>query len=154
MNQVKPKRVLSVFMLTMINVATIGSIKNWPVTAEYGFASVFYFLFATLIFFIPVSLVAAELATGWPKTGGVFAWVKEAFGHRTGFWPLGSCGYKTSSGTQPPSPLSPLQSPTFLSRNSQQIIGTRFSPLSPSSGSSLWSISAACAPPDGFRASG
>ena len=87
MNQakVKPKRVLSVFMLTMINVATIGSVKNWPVTAEYGFASVFLFLLATLIFFIPTAFVSAELATTWPKTGGVFAWVKEAFGHRVGF---------------------------------------------------------------------
>lgn len=81
----KPKRVLSVFMLTMINVATIGSVKNWPVTAEYGLTSVFFFLLATLIFFIPSALISAELATGWPKIGGVFAWVKEAFGHRTGF---------------------------------------------------------------------
>jgi putative glutamate/gamma-aminobutyrate antiporter len=85
MNQAKPKRVLSVFLLTMINVATIGSVKNWPVTAEYGLASVFFFVLATLLFFIPTSLVSAELATGWPKTGGVFAWVKEAFGHKTGF---------------------------------------------------------------------
>lgn len=81
----KPKRVLSIFMLTMINVATIGSVKNWPVTAEYGFTSVFFFLLATLVFFIPTALISAELATGWPKMGGVFAWVKEAFGHRTGF---------------------------------------------------------------------
>ncbi|NGX26668.1 MAG: Glutamate/gamma-aminobutyrate antiporter, partial [Chlamydiae bacterium] len=85
MKQAKPKRVLSVFLLTMINVATIGSVKNWPVTAEYGLSSVFFFLLATLIFFIPTSLVSAELATGWPKTGGVYAWVKEAFGHRSGF---------------------------------------------------------------------
>lgn len=87
MKTAKPKipRTLTVFMLTMINVATIGSVKNWPVTAEYGFASVFFFLVATLIFFIPTALVAAELATGWPKIGGVFAWVKEAFGHRCGF---------------------------------------------------------------------
>jgi putative glutamate/gamma-aminobutyrate antiporter len=42
-------------------------------------------LLAALVFFLPVSLVSAELATGWPKSGGVFAWVKEAFGHRTGF---------------------------------------------------------------------
>ncbi len=72
-------------MLTMINVATIGSDKNWPVTAEYGLSSIFFILLATLIFFIPTSLVSAELATGWPKAGGVFAWVKEAFGHRSGF---------------------------------------------------------------------
>lgn len=30
-------------------------------------------------------MVSAELATGWPEQGGVFVWVKEAFGHRTGF---------------------------------------------------------------------
>jgi len=69
----------------MINLAAIGSVKNWPLTAEYGFASIFYLLLASLVFFLPVSLVSAELATGWPKAGGVFAWVKEAFGHRTGF---------------------------------------------------------------------
>jgi len=87
MNKSKPKipRTLSVFMLTMINVATIGSIKNWPVIAEYGLSSVFFIILSTIIFFIPTSLVAAELATSWPKVGGVFAWVKEAFGHRSGF---------------------------------------------------------------------
>jgi putative glutamate/gamma-aminobutyrate antiporter len=80
-----PPRVLSVFTLAMINIAAIGSVKNWPVTAEYGFSSIFYLILAAIVFFLPVSLVAAELATGWPKSGGVYAWVKEAFGHRTGF---------------------------------------------------------------------
>jgi glutamate:GABA antiporter len=83
--QPKTRRTLTVFTLAMINVAAIGSVKNWPVTAEYGFSSIFYLLLAALLFFLPVSLVAAELATGWPKSGGVFVWVKEAFGHRTGF---------------------------------------------------------------------
>jgi putative glutamate/gamma-aminobutyrate antiporter len=84
-SNVRVPRVLSVFTLAMINVAAVGSVKNWPITAEYGFSSIFYFLLAALIFFLPISLVAAELATGWPKSGGVFVWVKEAFGHRTGF---------------------------------------------------------------------
>jgi amino acid transporter len=30
-------------------------------------------------------LVTAELATGWPNTGGVYIWVREAFGPRWGF---------------------------------------------------------------------
>ncbi|MCX6989523.1 MAG: amino acid permease [Chlamydiae bacterium] len=81
----KTIRSLSVFSLAMINLAAIGSIKNWPVTAEYGFSSLFFLGLAAILFFIPISLVSAELATGWPKTGGVFVWVKEAFGHRTGF---------------------------------------------------------------------
>src|SRR5580700_5603826 len=78
-------RTLSIFTLAMINLAAVGSVKNWPVVAEYGFASIFYLLLAVVIFLLPVSFVAAELATGFPKSGGVFAWVKEAFGHRTGF---------------------------------------------------------------------
>ncbi len=78
-------RALSVFTLAMINVAAVSSVRNWPTIAEYGFSSVFFFILAALLFFIPVSMVSAELATGWPKTGGVFVWVKEAFGHRTGF---------------------------------------------------------------------
>ncbi len=76
---------LTVFTLAMINVAAISSIKNWPFTAEYGFSSVFYFILAALLFFFPVSLVSAELATGWPKKGGVYLWVKEAFGPKWGF---------------------------------------------------------------------
>lgn len=82
---VKFPKVISVFTLAMINVAAVSSVRNWPTIAEYGFASLFYFAVAALLFFVPVSMVSAELATGWPLTGGVFAWVKEAFGHRTGF---------------------------------------------------------------------
>jgi len=80
-----PIRTLSVFMLAMINLAAIGGVKNWPLTAEYGFSSIFYFLLGACIFFVPLALVTAELATGIPKAGGVYAWVKEAFGHRAGF---------------------------------------------------------------------
>ena len=69
----------------MINVAALGSVKNWPFTAEYGVASLFYFVVASLLFFFPVSLISAELATGWPKKGGVYLWVKEAFGPKWGF---------------------------------------------------------------------
>ena len=79
------KKSLSVFTLAMMNLAAIGTVKNWPTIAESGFSSIFYLLLAAFLFFIPTALVSAELATGWPKTGGVFVWVKEAFGHRTGF---------------------------------------------------------------------
>jgi amino acid transporter len=69
----------------MINIAAIGSVKNWPLTAEYGLSSISYLILAALLFFLPVSLVTAELATTWPEQGGIYAWVKRAFGHRTGF---------------------------------------------------------------------
>lgn len=76
---------ITVFVLTMMNLATILSIKNWPFAAEFGFSSLFFILLAVLTFFIPSALVSAELATGWPQKGGIFVWVKEALGERIGF---------------------------------------------------------------------
>lgn len=77
-------RVLSVFSLVMINVIAIDSLRNVPAAAEYGFSLIFYYAFAALLFFIPSAMVSAELATGWPVDGGVYVWVREAFGRKTG----------------------------------------------------------------------
>jgi glutamate:GABA antiporter len=81
----KSKKPLTILMLAMINVAAICSIKNWPLTAVYGFSSIFYYLIGTLLFFIPCSLVSAELASTWPEKGGIFVWAKKAMGHKVGF---------------------------------------------------------------------
>lgn len=97
----KKTRVLSLFTLTMINIAAIGSVKNWPLTAEYGLSSISYLILAALIFLLPLALVTAELATTWPQNGGIFIWVKHAFGHRIGFlviwlfWMLNVIWYPT-----------------------------------------------------------
>ncbi|MBR5886584.1 MAG: amino acid permease [Akkermansia sp.] len=76
---------MGVFTLAMINVAAIVSLRGLPAESTYGLSSAFYYLFAALFFLVPVSLVAAELTTGWPQKGGVFRWVGEAFGTRLGF---------------------------------------------------------------------
>ncbi len=79
------RRVLSIFVLAMMNVAVIASLRALPMMAEEGFSLVFFFVVAAIIFLIPTALVSAELATGWSGGGGVYAWVKEAFGGRLGF---------------------------------------------------------------------
>lgn len=76
---------LSVFSLVMINIIAVDSLRTLPIGAEYGFSLIFFYLLAALVFFIPVALVSAELATAWPKTGGIYIWVKEAFGQTMGF---------------------------------------------------------------------
>ncbi len=80
----EPKRVLGLFTLSMISVSAIIALRNLPLVATQGWASVFYFGLSALLFFIPISLVCAELASGWPKQGGVYAWVKQAFGDNLG----------------------------------------------------------------------
>jgi len=82
----KPKvKTLSVFSLVMINIIAVDSLRNLPISAEYGFSIIFFYLICSLIFLVPITLVAAELATAWPKTGGIYIWTREAFGPRVGF---------------------------------------------------------------------
>ncbi len=83
--QASSKKVLSVFSLVMINVIAVDSLRTLPMSAILGLPLIFYYLFAANTFFIPVALVAAELATTYPKTGGLYVWVREAFGLKAGF---------------------------------------------------------------------
>ncbi len=76
---------LSVFSLVMINVIAVDNLKTLPAAAQYGFSLLSYYLLAALLFFIPTALVTAELATAWPKRGGIYVWVKAAFGQRKAF---------------------------------------------------------------------
>ena len=77
---------LGVFTLAIMNVTAVVSLRGLPAEAEYGLSSAFYYLFAAIVFLIPTSLVAAELAAMFQdKQGGVFRWVGEAYGARTGF---------------------------------------------------------------------
>ena len=79
------KHALTVFSLTMITVGSVDSIRNLPTTALFGTQLIAFFILGAIFFLLPTALVSAELASGWPKQGGVYVWVKEAFGKRVGF---------------------------------------------------------------------
>nr|WP_043541338.1 putative glutamine/gamma-aminobutyrate antiporter GadC [Salinispora pacifica] len=76
---------ITVVGLAMLNIVAVLSLDGPPTEAEYGLSAAFFYFFAAAFFLIPVSLVAAELTTGWPEKGGVFRWAGEAFGARWGF---------------------------------------------------------------------
>ena len=77
---------LSVTTLAIMNITAVVSLRGLPAEAVYGLSSAFYYLFAAIVFLIPTAMVAAELAAMFSdKQGGVFRWVGEAFGPRTGF---------------------------------------------------------------------
>jgi glutamate:GABA antiporter len=82
------KKVLGLFALAMINVAAVLSIRNFPSMAIYGWSCIGWYIIGAILFLIPISLAGAELATGWPEGGGVYAWVKQAFGEKGGFTAL------------------------------------------------------------------
>ena len=72
---------ISIFTLTMITGAMLISARNLPMMAETGLHMIFFMAIAALCFFVPIALVAAELATGWPKQGGVYFWAKRLLGN-------------------------------------------------------------------------
>jgi putative glutamate/gamma-aminobutyrate antiporter len=77
--------IIGVGAFAIMNFMTVVSLRGLPAQAEYGLVSIFYYIFAAVVFLIPTALVAAELASTFPKQGGVFRWVGEAFGPRWGF---------------------------------------------------------------------
>src|SRR5579862_274446 len=85
-NDDKRTKVLGFFQLVMINVIAVDSIRTLTFSAVFGFSLVFFYIIAALVFFIPTALVSAELGTGWPNRGGIYVWVREAFGKRFSFF--------------------------------------------------------------------
>lgn len=79
------KHALTIFSLTMITVGSVDSIRNLPATALFGSQLIVFFTLGALFFLMPAALISAELSSGWPKQGGIYIWVKEAFGKHMGF---------------------------------------------------------------------
>jgi len=79
------KRVMRVWDIVFINIAAIVAVRWLAMTAAYGASSILLWVAAVLLFFIPLGLVSTELATTWPDQGGIYVWVREAFGRRAGF---------------------------------------------------------------------
>ncbi len=83
--QQEPTKFLGTFTIAMLCVSAIISLRNLPTTALLGPQTITFFVAAGICFFIPVALVCAELASGWPQEGGVYLWIEAAFGANWGF---------------------------------------------------------------------
>ncbi|NGX55890.1 MAG: Glutamate/gamma-aminobutyrate antiporter [Candidatus Anoxychlamydiales bacterium] len=80
-----PIKVMNLFTLMMVASAFGISIRNLPLIATTGMQMFFFATIAIIFFYIPIALVSAELATAFPKMGGIAVWVTEAFGKKWGF---------------------------------------------------------------------
>jgi amino acid transporter len=72
------------FSLVFLLVSSILSIGNWHIAAQFGIHSIFYLIFASVFFMVPVAFVACELASSYTTYGGLFVWIKDAFGIKIG----------------------------------------------------------------------
>jgi glutamate:GABA antiporter len=72
-------KLLGFWGLVMLISGAIDSIRNLPTTALFGTNILFFFIVAAVLFLIPVALISAELSAHWPKTQGIYGWMREAF---------------------------------------------------------------------------
>ncbi len=81
-----PAKKLTFFGFLAMTISMVVSLYEYPTFATSGFSLVFFLLLGGLLWFIPVALCAAEMATvkGWEK-GGVYTWVSRTLGKRFGF---------------------------------------------------------------------
>ena len=80
------KRTLTFFGFFAITASMVMTVYEYPSFASSGFHLVFFLIIGGILWFLPVALCAAEMATvkGW-ESGGIFAWVGNTLGRRWGF---------------------------------------------------------------------
>src|SRR6266699_2608321 len=79
-------RVLRLRDVVLFNITAIVGLR-WLTTAasQFGLASLGLWLLAMLVFFLPSAVAVRELADIDPGAGGVYRWVRRAFGPLHGF---------------------------------------------------------------------
>ncbi len=78
------ERVLGRSDLVLFTVCAILTIDTLASSAAMGYAWFSWWAITMVVFFIPYGLITAELGAAWPGEGGVYVWVREAFGPKWG----------------------------------------------------------------------
>ena len=78
------KRSLGVTDMTLFTVSAILLLDTLSASASIGVSSITWWVILSVFFFVPYGLISAELGTTYPEQGGIYAWVRDAFGARWG----------------------------------------------------------------------
>ncbi|MFA5662420.1 glutamate:gamma-aminobutyrate antiporter [Castellaniella sp.] len=107
MSETKPTGTADIKQLSMlgffaITASMVMAVYEYPTFATSGFSLVFFLLLGGFLWFIPVGLCSAEMATvqGWEE-GGVFSWVSNSLGERWGFVAIACCYLEIAIGFIP-----------------------------------------------------
>lgn len=68
--------------IVLFTVSAILLLDTLAAGAVVGASAVFWWVFLGTVFFVPYALICAEMGTTYPEQGGLYAWVRDAFGRR------------------------------------------------------------------------
>ncbi len=77
-------RTMGIFSMTLFAVSAMITLDTVAISSALGVESITLFVIFAVIFFVPYGLVTAELGSAWPEEGGIYVWVREAYGQRWG----------------------------------------------------------------------
>ncbi len=70
--------------IVLFTVSAILLLDTLTAAASIGASSVFWWLALGIVFFIPFAMICAEMGCTYPEQGGIYAWIRDAFGSRWG----------------------------------------------------------------------
>jgi len=77
-------RTMGIGSMTLFAVSAMITLDTVATSSAIGVQSITLFILFAVIFFVPYGLITAELGSGWPDEGGIYVWVREAYGPRWG----------------------------------------------------------------------
>jgi amino acid transporter len=79
------ERALKTRDIVLFNVAAIVGMRWIALAAASGPSSMFLWVLAAVVFFIPQGFAVTALSSAIPEEGGLYVWTSKAFGQRQGF---------------------------------------------------------------------
>lgn len=73
---------MGVGSLALFSLCAVIVVDTLTASASIGVSSIGWWLITLIIFVIPYGLITSELGTTYPGDGGIYDWVKKAFGYK------------------------------------------------------------------------
>jgi len=78
--------------IVLYTVSAILLLETLAAAASIGPGAVFWWLLMGVLFFLPFGLICAEMGCSYPEEGGIYAWIRDAYGRRWGPGRAGATG--------------------------------------------------------------
>ena len=92
----KEKKKFRLFDAVLMAVVVILVVESAAPAAAIGSSQFFWWGLLLILFFLPYGLISAELGTTYDGEGGIYDWVKKAYGRKWGARVIFLFGWRVS----------------------------------------------------------
>ena len=78
------KRILGLAPMVLFSVSAMITLDSVATVAASGWRGIGVFVVLAVLFYAPYGFITAELGSAWPQEGGIYVWIREAYGERVG----------------------------------------------------------------------